>query len=93
MALEAKHIVVYGDVQGVGFRYFVQRAANRFGIAGNVRNCADSTVEIVAEGEADHMADFVREVRKGPRLARVDRLEVEDIPARGNHTAFLIEGW
>ena len=92
MALEAKHIVVHGDVQGVGFRYFVQRVAVRLGIGGNVRNCPDSTVEIVAEGEPDRMVDFVREVRKGPRLGRVDRLEIEDIPPRGNH-AFLIEGW
>ncbi len=93
MAVQAKHIVVYGDVQGVGFRYFVQRAANRLGITGNVQNCPDSTVEIVAEGELDRLADFVREVQRGPRLARVDRLEIEDIPPRGNHAAFLIEGW
>jgi acylphosphatase len=93
MAVEAKLIVVHGDVQGVGFRYFVQRVANRLGITGNVRNCPDSTVEIIAQAESDRMADFIREVQRGPRLARVDRLEIEEIPPRGNHAAFLIEGW
>jgi len=93
MSLEAKHIVVHGDVQGVGFRYFVQGTAARFGLTGNVRNCPDSTVEIVAEGESDRMADFISEVRRGPRMARVDRLDIEDIPPSGKYRAFLIVGW
>lgn len=93
MSVEAKHIVVHGDVQGVGFRYFVQRAATRLGLTGNVRNCPDSSVEIVAEGESDRMADFIMEVQRGPRLARVYRLDIEDIPLRGRYRAFLIEGW
>jgi len=93
MPVEAKHITVHGDVQGVGFRYFVQRAAVRLGLTGNVRNCYDLTVEIVAEGESDRMADFIREVRSGPRLARVDRLDIEDISASGTYRGFMIEGW
>ena len=93
MSIEAKLIVVHGDVQGVGFRYFVQRAAIRLGLTGNVCNCHDSTVEIVAQGESNRMADFIGEVRRGPRLARVDRLDIEDIPPHGNYRAFLIEGW
>ena len=93
MSTEAKHIVVHGDVQGVGFRYFVQRAAMRLGLTGNVRNCHDSTVEIVAEGPADKMAELVSEVQTGPRQARVDRLEIEDIPPHGKYRSFAIEGW
>jgi len=91
--VEARHIVVHGDVQGVGFRYFVQRAAARLGLTGNVRNCPDGTVEIVAEGESDRMADFISEVRRGPRVGRVDRLEIEEIPPGGRYRAFMIEGW
>ncbi len=93
MAIETKLIVVHGDVQGVGFRYFVQRAAMRLGLTGNVRNCADSTVEIVVEGAAEKMAGFIAEVQTGPRQARVDRVDVEDIPSRGNYRSFTIEGW
>ena len=93
VAVGAKHIIVHGDVQGVGFRYFAQRAAVRLGLAGNVRNCPDSTVEIVAQGESSRVAEFISEVRKGPRSGRVDRLEIEDIPVSAKCRAFLIEGW
>ncbi len=93
MAACAKQIIVYGRVQGVGFRYFVQHVADRIGLCGNVRNCPDSTVEIVVEGDARKMADFIKEVEKGPSLSRVQRVEVVDIPATGSYSSFLIEGW
>lgn len=47
----AKRFVVYGRVQGVGFRYFTWKEAERIGIKGTVRNCVDGSVEIVAEGK------------------------------------------
>lgn len=93
MAAHAKHIVVHGRVQGVGFRFFVERAGNRLGLVGMVRNCPDSTVEIVVEGNAVKIADFVKEVEKGPALSRVERLDIVDIPAQGTYGSFSIEGW
>lgn len=93
MAVHAKQITVHGRVQGVGFRYFVQHVGNRLGLSGNVRNCVDSTVEIVVEGEAGKIADFVKQVEKGPSLAWVRRVEVVDIPAQGTFISFSIEGW
>lgn len=93
MAAKAKHIIVHGRVQGVNFRYFVQRVGSRLGLTGNVWNCPDSTVEIVVEGSAGRIEEFLREVEQGPPLARVERLEIHDIPARGNYRSFLIEGW
>jgi acylphosphatase len=93
MAVHAKHIIVHGRVQGVGFRYFVQHVGNRMGLAGDVRNCPDSTVEIVVEGAAGKMADFIKQVEKGPPLARVERVDVADIPIRGTYGSFSIEGW
>ena len=93
MASQAKRIVVHGRVQGVGFRYFVQNAANRFGLVGDVRNCPDSTVEIVVEGNARKIAEFIDHVQKGPSLARVQRVDVTDIPVQGNYSYFTIEGW
>ena len=71
MAAQAKQIIVHGRVQGVGFRYFVQHTGNRLGLTGNVRNCPDSTVEIVVEGDARKIADFIKQVKKGPSLASV----------------------
>jgi acylphosphatase len=93
MTAKAAHIIVYGRVQGVGFRYFVRNTAVRFSLGGNVRNCDDGTVEIVVEGNARRLLDFIGEVEKGPALARVERLDVHDIPAEGNYSTFQIEGW
>lgn len=89
----AKQLTVYGRVQGVGFRYFVQHIGNRMGLNGDVRNRADSTVEIIVEGDARKMADFIRQVEKGPPLSRVERVNVLDIPVKGTYSSFSIEGW
>ena len=93
MALLAKHMVVHGRVQGVGFRYFVQHVGTRFGLEGYVRNCEDGTVEIVAEGDARSLTSFIKEVEKGPPMSRVIRVEVHDMPATGHYSSFQIEGW
>ena len=93
MAAHAKQITVYGRVQGVGFRFFVQHAGNRLGLVGNVRNCPEGTVEIVVEGNDKKLAEFIRQVEKGPPLARVERVAVLDIPVKGTYSSFSIEGW
>jgi acylphosphatase len=93
MATCAKQITVHGRVQGVGFRYFVQHVGNRLGVVGNVKNCPDSTVEIVVQGSERKIAEFVKQVERGPALARVQRVEVVDVPMRDSYGSFLIEGW
>jgi len=93
MSSQARRIIVHGMVQGVGFRYFVQRIGKRLGLTGDTRNLPDSTVEIVVEGMPEQVAEFVREVRKGPPAAHVDRLEVHDIAVSGRYPTFMIEGW
>ncbi len=92
-SVQAKRITVHGRVHGVGFRYFVEYAAKRLGLTGNVRNCPDSTVEIVAEGNPKAIAELVELVRQGPRLARVERVDAVDIPVEGSYGSFSIEGW
>jgi acylphosphatase len=93
MPKTARHVIVHGCVQGVGFRYFVQRAAVRLNITGNVRNCPNSTVEIYAEGESENMGKFLAEVARGPRMADVDHLDVTEIPESSSFRFFSIEGW
>ncbi|NLT68905.1 MAG: acylphosphatase [Acidobacteria bacterium] len=93
MAARAKRIVVHGRVQGVGFRFFVQNTGLRLGLTGNVRNCPDSTVEIIVEGSEKKIAEFIRQVEKGPSYARVERVDIVDIPVEGTYGSFLIEGW
>jgi acylphosphatase len=90
--VEAKRYVVRGRVQGVGFRWFVEREAHMLGIAGWVRNNHDGSVEVLAQGTRDQLAGLHSRLREGPRAARVDVVEVSDAnPAQGL-SSFRIEG-
>ena len=74
----ARHCIVEGRVQGVGFRYFVLREAKRLGVAGWVRNLDDGTVEVLGEGEQEAMDTFVKELRSGPSFSYVTNLKVRE---------------
>ena len=75
-----KHVSIriYGRVQGVFFRASTKEKADELEISGNVRNEYDGSVAIEAEGEDEAIAKFVDWCRKGPRLAEVERCDVED---------------
>jgi acylphosphatase len=89
---EARRFVVRGRVQGVGFRWFVEREAHTLGIAGWVRNNADGSVEVLAMGTRDQLAGLRSRLQQGPRAARVDNVEEsESQPVTGVKT-FRIEG-
>lgn len=73
-----------GTVQGVGFRPFVYRTAVGLGLAGFVRNRGDAGVEVEVEGEEGVLTRFLDALRReAPPLARVERLEVTDLPPDG----------
>jgi len=85
MELERRHVIVYGFVQGVGFRFAVERAARSHGVAGWVRNRPDGSVEAVFEGELEDMDALIDFCRRGPRGAEIERVEVaEEAPERLN---------
>lgn len=88
------HYLVKGRVQGVGFRWFVQREASEIGLKGWVRNTDDGCVEIVAAGEAEDLAELKGALRKGSRGSRVDAvIEHELAESEGaNLGPFEIEG-
>lgn len=86
--MERLHAVVHGDVQGVGFRYFLLRKANQLGLTGWVRNNDDGTVELVAEGRRRELEELNRAAQEGPSLARVSRVEAEWSPAAGGMDRF-----
>jgi acylphosphatase len=86
----ARHMVVSGRVQGVGFRFFAQAAAVREGLHGWVRNLPDGRVEISAEGEAEALDRFEHRVRHGPPGARVADVEIVDVGAAGSDSGFTI---
>lgn len=81
---------VYGLVQGVGFREFVRRHAQALGLRGWVRNLPDGSVELEAEGPRSALDELVRLVRQGPRLAWVERVETEWLPATGERGSFHV---
>lgn len=71
----AKRLIVSGRVQGVGFRYFSQETAQRFGIKGWVRNLSDGTVELHVEGTANEVDAFQQALKDGNRFVGVERIE------------------
>ncbi|MDH3495442.1 MAG: acylphosphatase [Gemmatimonadota bacterium] len=73
--------LISGRVQGVGFRWFVLKLADAYGVtAGWAANLADGRVEVVARGPHATLERFGTELAKGPRFARVDHVEKSDVP-------------
>jgi acylphosphatase len=82
------HIWVTGHVQGVAFRSFIQQSGVLLGLTGWVRNVGYDTVETVAEGPRQGLEEFAREVKNGPRAARVDEARIEWETASGEFKSF-----
>ncbi len=72
----AVDLTVTGRVQGVSFRYYAEREATRLGLGGWVRNEPDGSVAAHVEGDPGAVDGFVRWCHEGPRLARVERVDV-----------------
>ena len=88
----ARRFIVRGRVQGVGFRWFVEREAHVLGISGWVRNNSDGSVEVLGQGSRDQLLGFRSRLRQGPRAARVDDVEEFEAKAVPGLTTFRIEG-
>lgn len=89
--MKEAQIKIYGAVQGVGFRFAALAKAKEFGLKGFVRNEPDKSVVIMAEGEENNLDDFIAWCRKGPRLAKVDRVDIEKFFERKHFDDFKIE--
>ena len=84
-------IKVKGIVQGVGFRPFVYRLAVAHGLVGFVRNRGDATVEIIVEGEQNHVTQFVADLRsKKPPLTRIYDMKIKYSKSQGRFDKFTI---
>ena len=86
----ARRWLVRGRVQGVGFRYFVQRAAQELGLAGYVRNLDDGRVEVYAIGPEARLSELAGVLHRGPRWAEVHGVEEQEAEIR-SRTSFEIE--
>ena len=83
-------VLISGKVQGVGFRNFTQMNAKQLGINGYAKNLPNGKVEVVAEADKARLDALVALLKKGPRFARVDSLEVDERPFTGEYKTFGI---
>lgn len=72
-------IIVYGLVQGVGFRKFTKFQADNFNIKGYVKNLENESVEIHATSIEKNLKDFIEKIKKGPEKSRVDKIEIQNL--------------
>lgn len=77
MEIVRAHLRIYGRVQGVGFRWSMQREARKLGVSGWVRNLPDGSVEAVIEGERERVEALIGWAHQGPPFARVTRVEIK----------------
>ncbi|MDO8683136.1 MAG: acylphosphatase [Armatimonadota bacterium] len=84
---------IFGRVQGVGYRYFAEREANRLGLTGYVRNRPDNSVEVVAEGDRHILDGFLVLLRRGPSGANVADIKSSFVPATGEFYDFSVRRW
>jgi acylphosphatase len=80
--------VVKGEVQGVGFRWAVQRQAGRLGLTGYAENLADGSVRVEAEGDPDRLDQLEAFLHQGPQWAEVAAVDTQRQPATGEFHYF-----
>jgi acylphosphatase len=78
--MKAVRARITGRVQGVGFRAFVEQAAERIGVSGWVRNRRDGSVEAMIAGDASKVDEMLTMCWQGPPAAKVEGVSVEDVP-------------
>ena len=84
-------IMVSGEVQGVGYRYYTQMKAIQFGITGWVKNLQDGGVEILASGKKEDLERFIDEVRRGNPFSTVDHIDVNETEKIETYRSFAIK--
>jgi acylphosphatase len=88
MSAQRLRAVVKGEVQGVGFRWSVQRQAGELGLTGYAENLPDGSVRVEAEGDPNRLDQLEAYLRQGPRWAEVESLDVRRAPATGEFRGF-----
>jgi len=92
ISVQARRYLISGRVQGVGFRWFVEREAHILQIAGWVRNNHDGSVEVLAMGTREQLAGLRSRLQEGPRAARVDNVEESAAEAVSGLNSFQVRG-
>ncbi len=87
----ARKFIISGLVQGVGFRFFTQRAAARHQVRGYVRNLPDGRVESLAEGDERAVENFKHDLIAGPTFSNVEHLEEIVLEPGKLYSSFRVE--
>jgi acylphosphatase len=87
----ARKFLISGEVQGVGYRFFAQRAAAKHQVVGYVRNRPDGTVEALAEGPVNNVESFKHDLATGPQWSVVQQVEEINLEPSGTYSSFRIE--
>jgi len=83
--------IVTGHVQDIGFRYFAMQKAKALGITGNVKNLADGSVEVNAQGEKNKLEELIEALKEGPSHATIKEVEVNWVVAGKKFEGFTVE--
>ena len=87
--LTARRFLIRGRVQGVGYRYYAQKAAAQWNVSGYARNLEDGSVEVFAIGTAGQLSELAGTLRTGPPFSDVRSVDVQEA-ALENHKGFRI---
>jgi len=90
--IQARRFLVRGRVQGVGFRWFVEREAHILQITGWVRNNPDGSVEVLAVGTSQQLAGLRARLQEGSRAARVDNVNESEADPVSGLNSFQVRG-
>ncbi|MEP6945643.1 MAG: acylphosphatase [Acidobacteriota bacterium] len=87
----ARVLIISGEVQGVGYRFFAQRSAARYQVRGYIRNLQDGRVEAHVEGSPTDVEAFKMDLAAGPKQSHVQQIEELVIDPTGLYSNFRIE--
>ncbi|WP_270182664.1 acylphosphatase [Alkalihalobacillus sp. CinArs1] len=84
------HLIVSGQVQGVGFRAFTQQKAAKYNLSGYVKNNTDGSVEIEAQGDETQIKQFISSIEKGSAFSSVDKINANEEEVKQEEESFSI---
>ncbi len=87
----ARKFIISGLVQGVGYRFFAQRAAARHQVRGYVKNLSDGRVEALVEGDEKSVENFKHDLTAGPTYSKVEHVEEMVLEPDNSYSMFRIE--
>ena len=88
--MKTLHILIKGNVHGVGYRAYAEHYAKKLSIYGVVKNLPNGSVEIYAQGEPEALNSFTQKIKEGPGLAKVEHVSVEECQKQKKYNSFQI---